>query len=325
MLVLAIACSSSGSGNQQTGVNDPDSIKMKLQVDLSQLNFQTSQKSKASINDVTNVTGEIQTNTGFTLNNITFYKNNEQLWITETLQLPSKQILFLSVSAYDIDDTMIYSGELEFTASESVNLVVPIKSIQNSINKPPVIRKISLPQIIEPGEIISIASEAIDYDDDTLSYLWSTSSGNSIGTSTSNTFTWQAPDSEGTQTIKLSVFDGSDQTDISLEVNVTYHGESQLSLIFLPTVIGFHAIWLQDGELEIHADINYDTERTLTYKWMDDNGNILSLNEYINIIATEQNLNQGLNLELSYTNIEYKVIYKYPLEDQVLPIIEYLQ
>jgi hypothetical protein len=102
----------------------------------------------------------------------------------------------------------------EEAASDSCNIQV--------VNTPPVITSLT-PSATElpPSGSCTIGCAASDADGDTLTYAWSASGGSITGTGDS--VSWEAPATEGTYTISVSVSDGhggtaSDSCDIVVEM-----------------------------------------------------------------------------------------------------------
>jgi hypothetical protein len=102
----------------------------------------------------------------------------------------------------------------EEAASDSCNIQV--------VNTPPVITSLT-PSATElpPSGSCTIGCAASDADGDTLTYAWSASDGSITGTGDS--VSWEAPATEGTYTISVSVSDGhggtaSDSCDIVVEM-----------------------------------------------------------------------------------------------------------
>jgi hypothetical protein len=98
--------------------------------------------------------------------------------------------------------------------SDSVNIQV--------VNTPPVIASLTPSSTdIAPGESCTIGCVASDADGDSLTYVWTPTGGTITGTG--NSISWEAPATEGTYTISVSVNDGhggtaSDSCDITVEV-----------------------------------------------------------------------------------------------------------
>jgi hypothetical protein len=90
------------------------------------------------------------------------------------------------------------------------------------VNTPPVIASLTPSSTdVAPEDSCTIGSVASDADSDTLTYAWTASGGTVTGTG--NSVSWEAPATEGTYTISVSVSDGhggtaSDSCDIVVEM-----------------------------------------------------------------------------------------------------------
>lgn len=146
----------------------------------------------------------------------------------------------LYTSAYDPDsDTLTYNwsadgGTFDSTSTQNptwtasaagtysitVNVsdiynpaVSDSRSIRVYADTAPVIVSYNIPSIVAPGSSNSISAYAYDPEGKPVTYSWTISSG-TPATSNSSYFTWQAPATEGSVTVNLTVSDGKKTTTL---------------------------------------------------------------------------------------------------------------
>lgn len=108
-------------------------------------------------------------------------------------------------------------------------------------NRHPLLEPLAGPERIRPGEKIALTAKAFDPDADPLSYRWSSSAGEILGSGP--TVTWQAPDKRGQYIVEVTVDDGRGGTD-SQSLTIEVIQDFDLDLIAIVGLITAGALLL---------------------------------------------------------------------------------
>ena len=95
------------------------------------------------------------------------------------------------------------------------------KSPVGSENNAPVIQNISAnPTSILINETTTLTCDAIDEDNDNLTYTWSSAKGTFPNGTSSSSVIWKAPATTGSQPVEVTVSDGDDSDNGVIKISV---------------------------------------------------------------------------------------------------------
>lgn len=99
-------------------------------------------------------------------------------------------------------------------------------------NTPPLIRTMTAdPPTVAPGGIVELTCDAVDIDNDTLTFAWD-GAGGALDDHGDGTATWTAPQTEGQYNISCTVDDGNGGTDtLPVQVTVSISGSAHPPVI----------------------------------------------------------------------------------------------
>ncbi len=136
---------------------------------------------------------------------------------------------------------------------------------------------------ILPGDAVSISCEAVDPDNDALTYDWSGSAGEIVGTD--STIEWTAPDSEGLYQVLVTVADEAGNTDdgsLALRVRDNMAPE----ILVMESELDENVEWVVPGtSVHVRCETEDADGDELTYTWSASAGDLYGEGESILWVA----------------------------------------
>lgn len=119
-------------------------------------------------------------------------------------------------------------------------------------NNPPSIQQITAtPRVTTIGETVQLICTAFDVDGDMLIYSWSSNEGSFIGSTSSNSVTWKAPDVAGYYNISISVTDSKSIIEQSKIINVKVPPSEVTGFVYFSgTTIPVSGVLVKIGALQ---------------------------------------------------------------------------
>ncbi|MFY2559776.1 PKD domain-containing protein [Corallococcus terminator] len=188
--------------------------------------------------------------------------------------------------AFDASNTLIYEGhasDVTVTAGETASVVLVLQQSTAPtpyLNNVPRLTGLSTSvSHVKPGQPVALTVTATDADGHPLAYAW-TATGGTFTQATTASPTWNAPLTEGTYTLSVSVTDGQGgQTGISLKIAVvSTRGSASTSVSFNAWPVVSQVTGTPLGQVAPGAAVNLDVSAVepdgdaLTYGWADDCG-----------------------------------------------------
>ncbi|MFW6056342.1 MAG: Ig-like domain-containing protein [Chloroflexota bacterium] len=139
---------------------------------------------------------------------------------------------------------------------------------------------------ILPGDTVSVSCEAVDPDDEALTYVWSETAGEIVGNS--STVEWTAPDSEGLYQVMVTVSDEAGNTDDgSLALRV--RDNTAPEILVMESEVSEETGWVVPGtSVYIECETEDADGDELTYAWSATAGDLYGEGESILWVAPEE-------------------------------------